>query len=325
MLGAAHNEGSDRFIRAGVLQPTAGLTRMLWGTGSFNPRLAGMVSLALTKNYELPSILAEIATSQTEEMWSRERHVSPAGEADLVTYKTPDTMLASAQDYHAGEMGHQEHLWQASLGKSAVVFTNHPASCGTEGSPAPNFWLGNRYLPRVAQWKDALIAIYNLPEDDWMGFTHAYFPAFAFDEYALRGDWAFARKGDGYLALTSSRGFHLVRQGTSAYCELRSVGKQNIWFCQMGRAALDSDFNTFQEKVLALEISYGDLNVQCKTLRGETLAFGWSGPLLRDGKEEPLTGFQHYSNPYSETDMPCKEMEIRFKDDLLRLDFTGLS
>ena len=325
VLGAPYTGGRDRFIRLSMLQPTANIARLLWGTGSFNHDLAGVVSLALSKNYTLPPILSEIATDGSDEIWSQERHAYPTGEANLVTYKTPDYMLASAQDYRPGEKGGQEHLWQATLGESVAVFTNHPSSSGKEGSPVPNFWLGNGSLPRVAQWKDALIAIYNLPEDDWMGFTHAYFPAFAFDEYALRENWAFARKDNGYLALTCSQGFQFIRQGHSAYCELRSSGKQAIWYCQMGRAALDNDFNTFQEMVLASEIIFGDLSVQCKTLRGESLSFGWSNPLLQDGKEELLAGFQHYKNPYSVTDIPCKAMEIRFKDDLLKLDFTGLS
>ena len=69
-----------------------------------------------------------------------------------------------------------------------------------DGSHRPNFWHGNYVLPRVAQWKDVLVAIHKLPEDDWMGFTHAYFPVYAFDEYALRErrerpQWAFAQKG----------------------------------------------------------------------------------------------------------------------------------
>jgi hypothetical protein len=325
VLGAPHAGGRDRFIRLGALQPTSGITRLLWGTGSYNHSLAGMVSLALAKNYELPPVLAEIAVSQPEELWSQERHLSPGGEANLVTYKTPDFMLSSAQDYRPGEPGAAEHLWQATLGKSAVVFTTHPASSGTADSPAPNFWLGNACLPRLAQWKDALLAVYNLPEDDWMGFTHAYFPTHAFDEYTLRGGWAFARKGEGYLALTASAGFQFLRQGSGAYCELRSTARQAVWFCQLGRAALDGDFSQFQEKILALEVIFNALDIKCKTLRGETLAFGWRGPLLRDGKEVPLTGFQHYNNPYTAADLPCKGMEIRFNDDILRLDFAGLS
>ena len=166
-----------------------------------------------------------------------------------------------------------------------------------------------------------LIAVYNLPADDWMGFTHAYFPTYAFDEYALRDGWAFARKGEGYLALTSSQGFELVKTGYSAYRELRSYGRHNIWLCHMGRAAQDGDFVTFQEKVLALEVVFEDLSVRCTTLRGEHLAFGWEGPLLRNGEEQPLAGFMHYDNPYCTAALPAMQLEVRSQDYLLRLNF----
>ena len=69
------------------------------------------------ESYELPSVISEIAGSMPDEMWSRERHaVHAAREVNKVTYKTPDGMLCSAQDYYPGQAGHQEHIWQATLG-----------------------------------------------------------------------------------------------------------------------------------------------------------------------------------------------------------------
>ena len=86
----------------------------------------------------------------------------------------------------------------------------------------------------MAQWRDALIALYRLPDDDWMGLTHAYFPAHAFDTYMIRDGWAFAQKGDGYLALTAARGMNFVRTGLAAYRELSTPGPHNVWLCQFG-------------------------------------------------------------------------------------------
>jgi hypothetical protein len=326
VFGSTHGRASASEVKGGLLEPTSGIARLMWGTGIFNQHTAALVSLACTENYELPSLISDIALSKPEELWSQERHiVNPDREVNKVTYKTPDSMLCSAQDYYPGQKGRQEHLWQATFGKNAAVFVTHPACSSEEDARQPNFWAGNAVLPRIAQWKDVLIAVHHLPEADWMGFTHAYFPTYAFNEYVLRQGWAFARKDNGYLALTAANGLNLVRSGQAAYRELRSSGQNNIWLCHLGRTALDGDFATFQEKILALDINFKDDKVQCKTLRGETLAFGWQGPLLRDGKEVPLTGFPHYNNPYCMAEMPCNVMEIRFNDDLMRLDFTGLS
>jgi hypothetical protein len=304
----------------------------MWGMGVFNQHIRGTVGLACARSYELPPIVQEIAADQPDELWSRERHAgeleewcdraSGAWEINKVTYKTPDYMLCSAQDYHPGEPGYQQHIWQATMGPDAVVFVTHPPCASEEGSHRPNFWHGNVTLPRVAQWKDMLLAVHNLPEGDWLGFTHAYFPIPAFDEHALQGGWAFARMGAGYLALTAAQGLELVTRGDNAYRELRSYGRHNIWLCHMGRAARDGSFGEFQRAVLALDVRFDGLAVRCATLRGETLAFGWRGPLLVHGREEPLAGFKHYENPYCVADLPASQMEIRFGDQLLRLDFS---
>jgi hypothetical protein len=271
-------------------------------------------------------------------MWNRERHAGQLEEwcdretgdweVNKVTYKTPDYMLCSAQDYHPSESGYQQHIWQATLGPDAVVFVTHPPCLSEEGSHRPNFWHGNVILPRVAQWKDVLIAIHKLPEDDWLGFTHAYFPVWAFDEHVLRKDangrvWAFARKGEGYLALTAARGLEFITRGDNAYRELRSYGEHNVWLCHAGRAALDGDFAAFQDKILALDVNFGELSVRCTTLRGEALAFGWEGALTRNGEEQPLTGFKHYDNPYCVADLPASQMEIRYGDLTMRLNFAA--
>jgi len=332
VFGSAHGRSRALSVMAGSAEATAGITRLMWGLGSFNHHLAGTVSLACMQDYELPTILSDLAVNLPEEMWSRERNVfsssamrsKDGNEVNAVTYKTPDYMLSSAQDYLPGEKGDREHIWQATLGPAAVVFVNHPACSMSRDPRRPNFWLGNRSLPRVAQWKDALIAIYKLPEDDWMGFTHAYFPTHAFDEYLLQDGWAFARKGGGYLALTSSQGFKFVQEGHSAYRELRSHGRENVWLCQMGRAARDGDFNNFKEKVLASKKVFMGLQAQYCSVRGDTLDFGWREPFYVNQVEQPLAGFKHYENLYCVTELPCRQMEIHYGDYLLRLNFSYL-
>lgn len=42
-----------------------------------------------------------------------------------------------------------------------------------------------------------------------------------------------------------------------------------------------------------------------------------------DGKEQAITGFQHYENPYCSVDWPATEMGIHFGDQSLALNFNG--
>lgn len=331
VFGSTHGRTYTPYIRGARFEPTAGISRIAWGMGVFNDRILGSVSLACAANYELPEVITAVALDQPAEMWNRERHAgvmeeetdraTGAWEVNKVTYKTPDYMLASAQSYQPGDPGYQQHIWQATLGPDAVVFVTHPACSSDDNSHRPNFWHGNAILPRVAQWKDVLLAVHRLPEDDWMGFTHAYFPMAAFDEAAVEDGWALARKGSGYVALTAAGGLDLITQGRTAYRELRSPGHANVWVCQMGRAELDGSFVDFKLKVKTMGRLFEGTSVQVLTLRSEILTFGWEQPLTVNGREQPIADFKHVENPYCVAELNADAMEIGYGDTLMRLVF----
>ncbi len=325
ILGSAQGEVWPTDLKGGILQPTCPVAKLMWGVGVFNHRIEGLVSLACMENYELPPLLAAIAADPASEIWSLEQHATAKVAVNKVSFRTPDTMLSAAQDYRPGEPGVQELVWQAVLGPSALVFTNHPRCSVEDERMLPGYWVGNAVLPRVAQWKNSLVALYDLPEDDWMGFTHAYFPTPAFDDYALRDGWAFARKGNGYLALTASTGFNLVTQGEHAYHELRAPGKQVTWICHMGRAETDGDFSTFQERILSLQIRYEGQRVEFDTPQGIRLSFGFQGAFLVGGKEFTFDQKYHVENPYTSTLLNSNLMDIVYGENVLRLDFTSPS
>ncbi|MDE0079297.1 MAG: hypothetical protein OXO50_17385 [Caldilineaceae bacterium] len=332
VFGSSHGRTYSRFIKDGFREPTSGIARLLWGKGIFNRSIRGIVSLACAVNYQLPPVIEAIAIDPADEIWSRERHGGQleswcdreegSWEVNKVTYKTPDYMLCSAQDYRPGESGYQQHIWQATFSPEAVVFVTHPPCLSEDGSHRPNFWHGNVVLPRAAQWKDLLVSVHQLPEDDWMGFTHAYFPIYAFDEHEIRDGWACARVGDGYLAMTASAGLTLTETGRSAFRELRSYGQNNIWVVQMGREETDGSFAEFVEKVTGLDVTFGEDSVHLTSLRGESIDFGWEGPLLVNESEEPTSGFLHFDNPYSSTELGSEKMSIQFMDLLMQLDFS---
>lgn len=320
---APRAEARASWLRSGSLAPEAPLNFLLWGVGGFNTHLRGAVGLGLAgRNYRTPELLRAIAHDRWPDLLSRERQqIGDDAYVDTIVYKTPDAMLASAQDYRAGLRGRREHIWQATLGCDAIVFVNHPTSFSDADARQAGWWCGNGRLPRVAQHRDALIALYRLPEDDVLGFTHAFFPAYAFDEHIIEEGWAFGRVGDGYLALHAAQGMTMMATGDDACRELRSAGLRNAWLCQIGRAAVDGSFADFCRGVLAGSVVVNDLQVEWRTIRGERLTFGWTGPLQVDGREEAITGFKHVENPYALAEFPAASMDIGFGEDLMRLHF----
>jgi hypothetical protein len=318
LFGSTHRHARASMIAGGQLEATSGITRLLWGMGVWNPHIAGLVSLAVS-DYELPTMIASIATDLADEMWHRERHPG----VNKATYRTADYMLSSAQDHHPGEQGDDQHIWQATLGPDAVVFVNHPACISQIDAQRPNFWAGNRVLPRVAQWKDVLVAVHKLPPDDWLGFCHAHFPVHEFDEWLIEDGWAFAHKGHAYMALACSQAPRLVKRGPAAFRELRAQGSEQVWLCMMGREATDGSFAAFREKIQGLQMAWQELGVQCETLRSETLSFGWTGPLRVDGVEQSLAGQKHYDGPHCTAEWPAAQMDIQYGEYTVRLRFDG--
>ena len=318
VFGSTHARTYPGDVKSGRGEGTSGAARLMWGLGNFSDGKC-YVSLALMKRYTLPTVIEKIATDLPEAMWNRERHggvLDPAvdyfggaWEVNKVTYKTPDYMLSSAQDYRSGGRGNMQHIWQATLGPDAVVFVTHPPFLAESGSP--NFWVGNLVLPRVAQWKDFLIDVRKCTPGQGLGFTHGYFPLHAFDEWTLSGKWLVARKGDGYIALTSKSGMALIRRGRYAYREVRSHADEDLWICQMGSKRQDGSFASFRQRVESVPLEFNGLTVKCTTLRGDEISFGWDAPLLVNHEESPLRGFPHFDNPYCTAPLPATGMEIR--------------
>ncbi len=322
VFGCSHGKTQADMLKSAQLEATSGIMRQLWGCGVFNHYISGTVGLACS-DYEFPSFFKDIATDIPEESLSLEKQVSPDGRSvNTVTFKTPDYMLSAAQDFMAGEHGKHEHIWQATFGPEAIVYTTHPSNSSEEPGSEPGYWLGNGRLPRVVQRNDLVIALYNLDSDDILGFTHAYFPTPAFDEYKIDSQWKFLRKGDGYLAICAAKGCELSKKGQAVLRELRSYGLQNTWVCQLGRKDQDGNFEEFMRKVNDLKMNWHSNGVDFKSLRGETISINWDTPFILNGNEMETTHQNHIENPYTTAGYPAKSMDIQYTDYLLRLDFS---
>ncbi len=117
-------------------------------------------------------------------------------EVNLITFRTPAYQLSCAQDFRPGKPGYQQHIWQAMLTPEAAVFTTHPGTDDESGehTSRPNFWAGNRWLPRAAQHRNVAICIHHVPRDDPRPYSHAYFPRDHFDQVVQQGSWVLAKK-----------------------------------------------------------------------------------------------------------------------------------
>ena len=251
-------------------------------------------------------------------------------EVNKVSYRTPDYMLSSAQSFRPGGKGYQQHIWQATLGPYAVVFTNHPDSLRADDKHRPSYWMGNGRQPRAAQYKNVLVALYDIPrypsaprplEARHYAFTHAYFPKWAFDEVAERSGWVFGRHGDGYIALYSALPYQWVTEGPDADQEIVAPGYRNVWIVQLGRASVDGSFQDFIAAITAAPLKVDGLNVRFDSPGNGLLEFDWTGGLTVAGQAIPLTGYPRFENPYARVEFGGLKYLITFQGQSLELDF----
>lgn len=222
-------------------------------------------------------------------------------EVNLYTYRTPAYQLSSAVDYRKGYGGDQQAIWQASLAPDAVCFVTHPAKLTGN---SPDYWTGEGTLPRVGQYKNVLVSLYQIDtrpglyHTNRLLYTHAYLPAEQFDQVYRQDNWVFARKGEGYLAVWARNGFRPEPGSQPLNDELISDGKENIWLCELGRPATHGSFEQFIEQVSQAEIRCQGLNITYRSPSLGLVEFGWQQPLRVNQAVTPLSDFARYDCPY---------------------------
>lgn len=238
--------------------------------------------------------------------------------AEQYLYRTPHGQLSCVQDYRPGKPGFGQHIWQATLGGRAVVFTTHPDSADLKDRP--NYWSANGLMPRAAACRNVLVCIYHTdPERHRWLATHAYFPRFAFDEVVERDGWVCGRRGDGYIALRSLQPAHWQtpdprvlaevyrfdaaardQAAASAY-EWFAPGHANVWICELGNRAESGEFTAFVAAIAAATVAGDWRHVQYLSPSLGAVEFGWTGPLRVQGKDVSLRSDWRISSPWVQT------------------------
>jgi hypothetical protein len=274
-------------------------------------------------------------------------------EINSYTWRAPDVMLSTAQDYRKGSFGEQYHAWQATLDENALVFTTHPKNepeVGTRWPDSDGYWTGTGSMPRSAQHGVAGIHIYApqfaspagppLDAFAYLPYTHAYFPQEHFDEVVTEAGWTFGRKGDGYVALWSWRPVRwrahdpaqVFTHGlTQPFDLVADGGADNVWVVEVGDAARWRTFEAFRAAVRAASVQVTDLGTAAGLSKGFSvrydsptegaMAFAWDGGLMVKGDEVAIADYPRYDNRWAKTAFEAEVIEMRDGDASLRLDF----
>jgi len=278
------------------------------------------MDFSLIKWLRLESLIARIINPQTNGVAIQK--------GNTYTYKTKEYSLYSAQKYHPGTYGDQQHVAGMNIKNYFSIFHTHPAL--EEGIPhsSPNYWVGYGYLPHVAQDRNVSLAIYDIPnkkglmEMDLLDYTHAYFPAMEFDSVILKRNYAMGKKGTTYSALIS---YNPLQYKENTSDNLIQKGKQTFWIIEAGSQSDDQTFSAFCERILNNKIEFDpeilELTYESQD-RKYNLNFG--GDFLLDNEKMNME-YIRYNSPYSQTAVKPDSIRIEYNDKYLFLDFYNLT
>jgi hypothetical protein len=179
-------------------------------------------------------------------------------EVNTYTWRSPEVMLSTAQDWRKGQRSEQVQTNQVTFDPDALVFTNHPGKDApvTEQEARSNssyYWTGQATSPRSVQHERVNVSMYApqyesdpsnpIPFLQYEDLTHAFFPTEHFDQVVEQDGWVIGRKGDGYVALWSWRPttWRTYAPGTytlgltERYDLVAEGGADNVWITEVGR------------------------------------------------------------------------------------------
>lgn len=249
------------------------------------------------------------------------------GEAHVYTYRTPDYMMSSTQNYRVGYGGDQQSPWQVTLGDNATCFITHPGKAKTlVENDTPNYWSGYGTQPGVAQYKNCALMVYKINTTPGLYitnkeiYTHAWFPEKEFDAVVQAGHWIFASKGDAYVGLWSKVPTQWGDEGDGR-CDLIAHGKENIWICQTGSRSESGSFERFMEDLVHSKPVVKGLKVSFDSPGNGNLQYGWKRPLRLNGEKLEIHGSHRYKNKFCEAQYPAEKIEFSSGKSYLKLDY----
>ncbi|MER9054059.1 hypothetical protein [Mesorhizobium sp. M0195] len=238
ILTGAQGRSYEHTLRAARSLELSGICRMLWGKGNYGMRFHALPQLALClRDHDLsvPDGLAAIASLTDDTAWEWTFAQGQDRFARLYHYKTRNHAMGSAAGYRWNQWGYQETVIHARLGKNpdAQIWINHPGEVLQSGYGRPSYWGGSGTLPRLHQYRDLAIVSFSC-SDEQPDFSHAWFPASAFDAVQVGGDRALAQSGDAFVMLKTDVPLTQVVAGPTAGNELRAAGRRTTWIVRLG-------------------------------------------------------------------------------------------
>ncbi|MEI6275330.1 MAG: hypothetical protein WCP08_05035 [Prolixibacteraceae bacterium] len=240
------------------------------------------------------------------------------------TYKTRDYSVYSAQNYHPGTYGDQQHVAGMNISNAFSVFHTHPALEEDVKSQSPNYWVGYGRLPDVGQDHNVSLAIYQIPakkgmmEQSLLNYTHAYFPTEQFDTVCIENNYALGKKGKTYCALIATNPLALRKNTTD---NLIQNGKKTFWIMEAGSEEEDQSFGKFRDRILNNQCAFDTIKLELTyQSRGNKYLLKYNNDFQVNDKSISRD-YDRFDSPYCKAARKATAITFELNGKSLYLDF----
>lgn len=323
-------------------EPTYPLTYLYFGQQDPASILAAPLVDALVSSYRPPPLVIRMAHDRSASYENRERKPlfdaedvlgerPLAGSIRKLTWMTPQYALGTVtqQDAYPADSRaawyahHEQHEWDLTItGRSTRcrLFTHHPGDAGNEHG----YWTGDLKCGcgHFFQHRQAVVALYDIPEDQPYDFIHAYVPRDAFDEARQDGAWLFLRASEVFVALRMLGGHEPTTEGPWTAVEVRSPGRRNGAICEVGaRDAFDS-FDVFRRAVADARVVFdaNTMTLSYHSVQAGVLTLDARGRREIDGQAANLD-YATYDCPFLRSAWDSGVVHMSHEAEQMTLDF----
>lgn len=318
----------------------------------------GVAAVLAMSDYEPPSVLQKIATDRSEPYVHRERkrtrnRIRHAAERRPNVYKytfvREEYVLGSIQGGILQPI--QQHTWELQWAADAedcernVLFSLHPYSSSDELSMyfpeeprrltetvvrgkketygSPTKWTGGSPCEQVVQVKDALVALYDIPEETRFPHVSGYFSR---DLSRLKDGehgWIYARGGDAMIAYYPLAEYDWKKEADGDW-RLHSPARKNGAVLQVAPAGAYSSFGSFVNAVQALPLETSTAEspeVSFTTLRGDQIQFAYNGQSLLNGSPVNHEDWPLFGGPFLQDVEEPQRITLQHGSDRRHLNF----
>lgn len=253
---AAYGEGWMAFLSGSSYHFPEGLKELMETGGEYR-YVTGNAAVVLEKNEDYCLTSVESPRQGEWKRWENIRQAAGDQQNTHLFTKSLNECFHGTSCFAPGVYGYQQHMWYGALSGEAVIFANHPGSWSEESDMRPGYWYGNGVMPALKQEKGVLGAIYQIPDDHPVHFTHVYCPEGRFDRVIAEERWIFLQKDGGYLGLWCSRKLEPCDSMIFG-CELRAWGSDTAYLCLCGRSSERGSLESFAAWARAWEPEYSE-------------------------------------------------------------------